>query len=111
MNIPRLIQIHIKAINKLCKKHKVSSLSVFGSVLTEKFNEQSDLDFLVTFGKINTMNYADNYFDFKESLEALFMRKVDLIESQTLKNHYFKSIVENSKLLIYAGRQSVQMAS
>lgn len=40
-------------IDKLCKENKVDKLYVFGSVLTENFNTESDLDFVVS---INTEN-------------------------------------------------------
>ena len=39
------IQIHQNAIAQLCKKYNVEKLYVFGSILTEKFNENSDIDF------------------------------------------------------------------
>ena len=66
------IEKNINAINKLCKKHKVNKLYVFGSALTNHFNKKSDIDFLVNFGKVRLYDYADNYFDFKEKLEQLF---------------------------------------
>ena len=43
----KLIQRNIAQIVALCEKHKVESLYVFGSVLTERFNDESDIDFVV----------------------------------------------------------------
>lgn len=45
----KLIELNIKQIWNLCLKHRVKSLAVFGSILTDRFNEQSDVDFLVDF--------------------------------------------------------------
>ena len=56
-------------ILNLCEIHKVASLYVFGSVVSEKFNSKSDVDFLVNFKAVNFADYADNYFNFKFSLE------------------------------------------
>ncbi|WP_259330278.1 nucleotidyltransferase family protein, partial [Bacteroides cellulosilyticus] len=55
-------------IINLCKKYKVNKLFVFGSILTNRFNETSDIDMVVDFDKIDLMDYADNYFDLKSSL-------------------------------------------
>ncbi len=91
------------SIEKLCKENKVDKLYVFGSVLNEKFNEKSDLDFLVSFNKnIELLDYADNYFNFLFSLEDLFSRDIDLVTEKSLKNPYFIKELENTKRLIYA---------
>ncbi|WP_238395754.1 nucleotidyltransferase family protein [Pontibacter pudoricolor] len=61
-----LIEKNIVAISKLCASHKVERLFVFGSVLTDKFSEQSDVDFIVKFGEIDLSLYFDNYMNLKE---------------------------------------------
>jgi predicted nucleotidyltransferase len=76
-------------------------LYIFGSVLNSQFSNESDIDFLVTFANVELTEYADNYFDFKFSLEDLFQRQIDLLEEKAIKNPFFKKSVENSKKLIY----------
>ena len=44
-----LITDNLQKIIALCKKYKVKTLYVFGSILTSSFNEQSDVDFSATF--------------------------------------------------------------
>lgn len=85
----------------LCKRYKVSKLFVFGSILTDRFNDDSDVDLVVSFNKAEVSDYFDNYFDLKYSLEELFGRKVDLLEEQTIKNPYLKKNVDATKALIY----------
>lgn len=41
----KLIELNIDKIIALCKKYKVAKLWVFGSILTDHFNESSDVDF------------------------------------------------------------------
>lgn len=96
-----LIDNNINKIKALCEKHKVNKLFVFGSVLTNRFNENSDIDFVVDFNKKNITDYFSNYFDLKYALEELFKRDVDLLEEQTIKNPYLKKNVEETKALIY----------
>jgi predicted nucleotidyltransferase len=47
------------------------------------------------------MDYFDNYFDFKYSLQDLLGREIDLLEEQTIKNPYLKKNVDSTKMLIY----------
>lgn len=96
-----LIEDNIIRIEALCKKHNVNRLFVFGSVLTNRFNQESDIDFVVDFDKENITDYFDNYFNLKYALEALFKRKVDLLEEQTIRNPYLKKSVDQTKALIY----------
>ena len=46
-----LIGNNIQKIASLCQRYNVSKLFVFGSILTSRFNEESDVDLLVTFNK------------------------------------------------------------
>ena len=97
----KLVENKLLKIIDLWKKHKVRKLFVFGSVLTSRFNDNSDIDFVVDFNKAEVSDYFDNFFDFKYALENLFDRKVDLLEEQTIKNPYLKKNVDTTKTLIY----------
>jgi predicted nucleotidyltransferase len=88
-------------IIQLCKTHKVKKLYAFGSVLTDKFNEKSDVDLLVDFTNMVVEDYAGNYFDFKFLLQDLVKRPIDLLEEKALKNPYFKESVNKQRQLIY----------
>ncbi len=92
---------HIPQIQKLCKQHHVDRLYAFGSVLTERFSEDSDVDLIVNFTQMPLEDYADNYFDLKFSLQDMLNRPVDLLEGQALKNPYFIKEVDAKKQLIY----------
>jgi len=92
---------HNDEIFRLCRQHKVKTLYVFGSVLTENFNSQSDIDFIVDFSNVSIEEYADNYFDFKFSLQDTLNRDIDLLEEQAIKNPYFRQVVSQQKQLVY----------
>jgi len=97
------LQLYRSQIHELCLKHSVGELAVFGSVLTDNFNDSSDIDLVVDFSSIERKEYAGNYFNFKKSLEDLFQRKVDLLEKSALKNPFFLEVLQNTKKIIYAG--------
>ncbi|KAA6324343.1 hypothetical protein EZS27_019361 [termite gut metagenome] len=99
-NMERLYP-YIKEIENLCRQYNVKKLYAFGSVLTDAFNKDSDVDLIVAFEDIPVDNYADNYFDFKFSLQDIFKRPIDLLEEQAIKNPYFRQSVNQKRQLIY----------
>ncbi len=92
---------HINDINRLCSLYGVKYLYAFGSVLTNKFNAQSDIDFLVDFLPLNSADYADNYYNFKYSLEEIFKRDIDLLEEKAIKNPYLLQSINSNKKVVY----------
>jgi len=88
-------------ISDLCKQYHVKSLYAFGSVLTDRFNNKSDVDMIVAFNQMPIENYADNYFDLKFTLQDILNRPVDLLEEQAIKNPYFIQNINRTKQLIY----------
>jgi predicted nucleotidyltransferase len=93
---------HIPQIVKLCERYRVKRLYAFGSVLTERFSEDSDIDFLYAFNDdIPLLDTVDYYFSFQNELEKTLDRTVDLTSEKDLKNPFFIKEVNNSKQLIY----------
>lgn len=92
---------NISSIRDLCRHHRVDKLYLFGSILGKRFNESSDIDFVVRFKDIALLEYADNYFDLKFSLEDLLKRSVDLLEEQSIKNPFFIESINETRQLIY----------
>ena len=88
-------------IKRLCIFHHVKSLYAFGSVVNKQFSDKSDVDFVVDFKPIALNNYADNYFDFKFSLQRILQRPIDLIEQTAIKNPYFEESVNKQRKLVY----------
>ena len=96
-----LIESHINDILNLCKAHRVKSLYAFGSVLTDNFNSESDIDLIVDFQQLDVLDYGDNYYNLKFSLESIFNRSVDLLEEKAIKNPFFRKTINQKKQLIY----------
>jgi len=96
-----LVDTHIDDLKKLCTNFHVDKMYLFGSATNSTFNHKSDLDFLVRFKPIALYQYFDNYISFKENLEILFGREVDLLEEQALKNPILIRSINKSKELIY----------
>ena len=102
----KLIELNLQRIIDLCRKHKVKSLAVFGSILTDRFNDNSDVDLLVDFEDYDHDNpqefdYVSNFLDLQDSLESILKRKVDMVVTSALRNKYFINNVNRTKQVIY----------
>lgn len=100
----KLIGLNIDSIIALCKQYKVKTLWVFGSILTPRFNDESDIDLLVDFddAKIDLLDYADNFFEFLHALENIMKRKVDLTVNGSIRNRFFRKEVDKTRQLLWS---------
>lgn len=101
----KLIEMNMDKIVALCRKYKVASLWVFGSILTDRFNDKSDVDLSVNFDaetiRAEQLDWADIFFDFMHELENLFGRRVDLVCDDAVSNQFFRQELDRTKQLIY----------
>ena len=90
-------------IISLFEKHKIKDAYLFGSVITDKFDEKkSDVDILVNFiDGIDPLEKGELLWNLRFSLEDNLKRPVDLITETSLKNPYFIEEVNETKIKIY----------
>ena len=98
----RIVADRIDDLIKLCNTYKVKTMYVFGSVCTDKFSDNSDIDILISFDNLTIEQYTDNYFELHYKLQELFGRKIDLLTERSLSNPYFIKGLEQTKQLVYA---------
>jgi len=101
IDMQALISNNIEKIRTLCLAHNVKALFAFGSVCTDTFNDNSDIDLLISFNPMDYGDYADTYFELADEFENLFDRPVDLVTDKSLSNPYFIDSVNQTKTLIY----------
>lgn len=98
----KLIELNLQRIIDLCKTYRVKTLYVFGSILTDRFNENSDVDFSFSFeDDVTHHTYADNFFGLYYALKSLFARDIDLVDETSIKNKFFREELNKTKQLIY----------
>lgn len=96
-----IIELNKQNIIDICQKHKVKTLAVFGSVLTDRFCDDSDIDFVVDFTDVDESDYADNYLEMQEALKNLLGREIDLLENKAIRNSILLQTINDSKQVIY----------
>ena len=88
-------------IAAFCRSHHIRRLAVFGSAVRDDFGPESDVDVLVTFAAEAPWSLFD-LVDMVDELEAIFGRKVDLIESDGLRNPIRRRAILSSREVIHA---------
>jgi len=98
----KVVQEKLNDIIRLCENHGVKSLYIFGSANTDKFERNSDIDFLIEFKEnLSIEEYTENYFTLQYKLRELLNRKIDLVTQNSLSNPFFIQSIEQNKLLLY----------
>ena len=90
-----------RGIEKLCKKHKVRELSLFGSRVRGAATDESDFDFLVDFlpdAQVGLFEFAG----IQSELEDMLGKKVDLVSKNGLKPRIKDRVLAEAKI-VYAG--------
>jgi len=98
-----LIQQRRGQIAELCRLYGLKRLELFGSAVSGNFDDAcSDVDFFYEFDLTSTTDLADRFFAFKERLESLLQRKVDLVSARHAINPYFLREANRHRLTLYA---------
>jgi predicted nucleotidyltransferase len=93
----------LSAIQELCKLNEVKSLSAFGSVLSDRFGRESDVDLIVDLYENDPLEYTEKYFNLKFGLEKILGRTIDLLEERSDLNPVVRKEIDRSKIAIYEG--------
>ena len=93
---------HLPTVIQILKDHNVRSAYLFGSVLTDRFNKDSDVDFLVDYdSSMQSMERGESLLNLQIALEDEIHRDVDIVTAYTLKNPYFIEELNQTKYHIY----------
>jgi uncharacterized protein len=75
------LEIPEKELAALCRRWKIRSLSLFGSILREDFRPESDIDLLVSFVPEARLSLSD-WVALEDELSSLLGRKVDVVDRE-----------------------------
>jgi uncharacterized protein len=88
-------------IADLCRRYGIHKFALFGSVLTSRFNDSSDIDILVDFQPRERVGFF-RLAEIEDALGPLLGgRKIDLRTPMGL-SRYFRDQVARDALVIYA---------
>ncbi len=102
--INKRLKVSPSQIADFCQRWKIVEFALFGSVLRDDFRPDSDIDVLVTLDPDHGWSLFD-WVDMQQELEAMFKRKVDLVDKRGLKNPYRRAEILKTHQVIYASKQ------
>jgi uncharacterized protein len=86
---------------KIARDFGIKELFLFGSILRDDFNANSDVDIMVSFAEgLDISLFEVNLL--QEKLEKIFKRRVDIVEKEALNNPYRKKEILKTARRIYA---------
>jgi predicted nucleotidyltransferase len=102
----RAIPLSAQSLAKFCRRWRITELSVFGSALRDDFDEESDLDVLVTFAPGSDWSLLDHV-RMQEELSLAVGRPVDLVSKRAVErsdNWIRRKAILESAQVVYAAR-------
>jgi len=91
------IQLDPEYIAEFCKRNQIRKLALFGSVLTDRFRPESDIDILVEFqeeARVGLFALAGMEIELTEKLG----RKVDLRTPKELSRYFRGEVVRGAEV-------------
>jgi predicted nucleotidyltransferase len=95
------INIPIEQVREFCRKYGVAEFALFGSVLRDDFGPESDIDVMLTFAPGHGFTF-ENTPEIQAELEAIFGRRVDVIEKGRIRNPFRRHSILSSYRVIHA---------
>lgn len=96
------LKIQPTQLQEICEKWQIIELALFGSVLRDDFNSQSDVDILVSFADQAKITFFDLN-TIEEQLSKLFDRPVDLVTKRAIEQSHNwirkKNILSDSRVI------------
>lgn len=102
MLVRNRINISDDELAELCRRHQVSELSLFGSVLRDDFQEDSDIDVLVEFESGAQIGFFE-LARLQRALAALFGRNVDVVPKRGLNPIIREPVLATAEVLYAVG--------
>ena len=88
------LEIPEDAVADFCRRHSVRRLSLFGSILRDDFQPDSDIDVLVEFHPDTRVGLR--FFAMERELSKLLGRKVDLNTPGFLSRYFRDEVLEEA---------------
>lgn len=91
------IQIPEAAIEAFCRRHHVRQLAFFGSVLSDQFRSDSDVDILIEFDPDHIPGLI-GFLSMEMELAKLMGRKVDLNTPQSISPYFRDQVTKEANV-------------
>ena len=98
------VYLKYEDVMRICQKYHLSELSIFGSALRDDFNEESDVDILVSWANYRKYNKPFDFIEIEDDLRTILKRDVDVIEKEALDNPIRREDILASCEVVYVAK-------
>jgi uncharacterized protein len=91
------LAITLEDLVMFCRRYYVTKFSLFGSILSERFTDSSDIDILVEFREGHVPGFA--FITMQDELEELLNRRVDLHTPNSLSKYFRREVMQQARVL------------
>lgn len=106
MEMKESIKTKLVEFLSLCKSHNVKNIYAFGSAVSENFDDEtSEIDLLIEIDSEDPIIRGENLMSIWDKFEDFFQKKVDLLTNSSIKNPILRKSIDNTKILIYDGKE------
>ncbi len=94
----------LDSLKDFCHLYNIAEMGLFGSILRDDFNSQSDIDLIVSYNEHSSHTLFD-VVRMKDELLQIFGREVDLVNRQAVessRNQYRRDSILADIMVIYA---------
>jgi predicted nucleotidyltransferase len=89
------IELPMERIAEICRRNHIRRLALLGSILTDEFRPDSDVDMLVEFEPGKTPGLE--FFGIQREFSGLLGRRVDLNTYEDLSRYFRDEVVSEAK--------------
>jgi len=95
MELP--IHVDHEQIKTFCERHHITKLAFFGSVLTDRFDDESDVDVLIEFAPEHVPGLI-RLCGMERELADILGRKADMRTPNDLSRYFRDEVVNNARI-------------
>ena len=95
--MPAGIAVNREEVAEFCRRHHISKLALFGSVLRQDFRPDSDVDVLVEFGPGHVVGLI-RLAGIERELSALLGRKADIRTAADMSRYFRDEVVAGAEV-------------
>ena len=95
----------ISVIEDFCRRWNIEEFALFGSILRDDMEADSDVDVLVTVGDDTRLTLYD-WVEMADELREIFGRQIDLVSKSGLRNPFRRHEILRTRKVIYASTGS-----
>lgn len=91
------VTIDREQIAAFCRRHRLTRLALFGSVLTDRFGPDSDVDVLFEYDPDHVPSLFD-IVEMEEELSAILRRKADMRTPRYLSPYFREEVLRTARV-------------